>query len=126
MPTRRAAQNSRESTSTSAATNLIHDTLFLCATISACASQVPAFNMRLRITVRRHGLPETPIIWNVDLETSTIAQLLEQVNDIIPIESSEWGFEDYAVELKGSDGVNFECLHFQQVGKVMKEDDEVM
>ena len=55
-----------------------------------------------------------------------MAQLLEQVNEIIPVESSEWGFEDYAVELKGSNGVNFECLHFQQVGKVMKEDDEVM
>jgi len=82
--------------------------------------------MRLRITVRRHRLPETPIIWNVDLETTTIAQLLEQVNDIIPIETSEWGYDDYAVELKGSNGVNFECFHFQQIGKVFKEDDEVM
>jgi hypothetical protein len=82
--------------------------------------------MRLRITVRRHGLPETPVIWNVDSETSTIAQLLEQVNEIIPIESNEWGLEDYAVELKGNNGVNFECLHFQPVGKIMKEDDEVM
>jgi hypothetical protein len=82
--------------------------------------------MRLRITVRRHGLPETPIIWNVDSETSTIAQLLEQVSEIVPVESADWGLEDYAVELKGSNGVNFECLHFQPVGKVMKEDDEVM
>jgi hypothetical protein len=83
-------------------------------------------NMRLRLIVRRHGLPETPIIWNVDLETITISQLLEQVNDAIPIESGDWGFEDYAVELKGSNGVNYECLHYQVVGKVMKEDDEVM
>jgi hypothetical protein len=82
--------------------------------------------MRLLITVKRHGLPETPVIWNVELETSTIAQLLEQINDIIPIEQGDWGYEDYAVDLKGSRGVNFECLHFQQVGKVFKEDDEVM
>jgi hypothetical protein len=82
--------------------------------------------MRLRLTVRRHNLPETPVVWNVDLETSTIAQLLEQVNDAIPIESGDWGFEDYAVELKGSNGVNYECLHYQIVGKVFKEDDEVM
>lgn len=82
--------------------------------------------MRLRIVVRRYSLPETPIIWNVDAEDSTIAQLLEQVNEIIPIESNDWGLEDYAVELKGSNGINFECLHFQPVGKVMKEDDEVM
>ncbi|KAG0652943.1 hypothetical protein D0Z07_0132 [Hyphodiscus hymeniophilus] len=82
--------------------------------------------MRLRITVRRHCLPDTPIIWNVDLGSSTISELLTKVNEIIPIESGEWGLEDYAVDLKGSNSVNYECLHFQEVGKVMKEDDEVI
>lgn len=82
--------------------------------------------MRLRLTVKRYGLPETPVVWNVELETSTIAQLLEQVNDAIPIESNDWGFEDYAVELKGVNGINYECLHYQVVSKVFKEDDEVM
>ena len=76
--------------------------------------------------MRRHCLPETPIIWNVDSGSSTVAQLLEKINEVIPIESGEWGLEDYAVDLKGSSGINYECLHFQQVGKVMKEDDEVM
>ncbi len=76
--------------------------------------------------MRRHGLPDIPIMWSIDSESSTIAQLLEQVNEIVPIESEDWGVEDYAVELKGSNGVDFECLHFQPVGKVMKEDDEVM
>ena len=47
-------------------------------------------------------------------------------NEAIPLESGEWGLEDYAVELKGSYELNFECLHYQLVGKVMKEDDEVM
>jgi hypothetical protein len=83
--------------------------------------------MRLRLSVRRHGLPETPIIWVVDTTTApTIAQLLEQVNEAIPIESGEWGLEDYAVDVKGSSGVNYECLHFQPVSTVMKEEDEVM
>jgi hypothetical protein len=82
--------------------------------------------MRLRLTVRRHGLPETPVVWTIDSETATIAQLLEQVSEAIPLESGEWGLEDYAVELKGSYELNFECLHYQLVGKVMKEDDEVM
>ena len=84
--------------------------------------------MRLRLTVRRHGLPETPVIWDVDTQCSapTISQLLEQVNEVIPIESADWGLEDYAVEVKGTEGVNYECLHFQPVGKVMKEEDEVM
>lgn len=84
--------------------------------------------MRLRIIVRRHGLPETPIVWAIDTTGApTVSQLLEQINDIIPIESDgEWGLEDYAVELKGVDGVNYECLHFQPVASVMKEDDEVL
>ena len=82
--------------------------------------------MRLRLTVRRHGLPATPVVWNIDSETATIAQLLEQVSEAIPLESGEWGLEDYAVELKGHYGLSFECLHYQPVGKVMKEDDEVV
>ena len=82
--------------------------------------------MRLRLTVKRHGLPDTPIVWTVELTSITISKLLEEVNYAIPIESGDWGFEDYAVELRGTDGVNFECLHYQPVGKVFKEDDEVM
>lgn len=50
----------------------------------------------------------------------TIAQFVERVNDIIPLESDDWGLEDYAVEVRG-----FECLHFSEVGQVLKEDDEV-
>ena len=82
--------------------------------------------MRLRLTVKRHGLPDAPIVWTVESETITISKLLEEVHDAIPIESGDWGFEDYAVELKGANGVNFECLHYQNVGKVFKEDDEIM
>ncbi|KAL9028583.1 MAG: hypothetical protein Q9196_003072 [Gyalolechia fulgens] len=50
----------------------------------------------------------------------TISQLLEQVNDIIPLESGEWGLEDYMVEVGG-----FECLHFLETSQVLKEGDEV-
>ncbi|QSZ33233.1 hypothetical protein DSL72_002821 [Monilinia vaccinii-corymbosi] len=84
--------------------------------------------MRLRLTVRRHSLPDCPIIWDVNTSTSspTVSELLDQINDVIPIESAEWGMEDYAVEVKGKEGVNYECLHFQPVGKVMKEEDEVI
>ena len=83
--------------------------------------------MRLRLTVRRHSLPETTIIWVVETTPSpTIAELLESVNESVPIESEEWGFEDYAVELKGNGECSYECLHYQLVSKVMKEDDEVM
>ncbi|CAG8958086.1 hypothetical protein HYFRA_00000430 [Hymenoscyphus fraxineus] len=84
--------------------------------------------MRLRLTVERHALPSTNIIWHIEKTSApTIHFLLEKVNEVIPIESADqWGLEDYAVELKGSNGVNFECLHFQEVFKVFKEDDEVI
>ncbi|CZR53317.1 uncharacterized protein PAC_03195 [Phialocephala subalpina] len=86
--------------------------------------------MRLRLTVKRHGLPDTPVVWVVDTTSSpspTVSQLLEAVNEAIPIESDgEWGLEDYAVELKGANGANYECLHFQHLAVVMKEDDEVI
>lgn len=84
--------------------------------------------MRLRLNVRRHNLPDCPIIWDVNTSTSapTVSELLNEINDVIPIESTEWGMEDYAVEVKGKGGLNYECLHFQPVDKVMKEEDEVM
>ncbi|KAI9643979.1 hypothetical protein NHQ30_007331 [Ciborinia camelliae] len=84
--------------------------------------------MRLRLTVRRHNLPDCHIIWDVNTSTSapTVLELLDQINEVIPIESTEWGMEDYAVEVKGKEGVNYECLHFQLVGKVMKEEDELI
>jgi len=82
--------------------------------------------MRLYLTIRRHGLPETPIVWNIESESSTISQLLEQVHDAIPIETDDWGFEDYAIDLKGANGNCYECLHYDIVGKVLQEGDEVM
>ncbi|KAI9825030.1 MAG: hypothetical protein M1826_007108 [Phylliscum demangeonii] len=60
-----------------------------------------------------------PILWTAE-KGSTIAQLLESVNDIIPLESDHWGLEDYAVDVLG-----FECLHFQEVKAVLRDGDVV-
>ena len=85
--------------------------------------------MRLRLTVQRHGLPPMQVLWTVGTVRPgyvaggagvTVSQLLEQINEIIPLESSDWGLEDYAVEVQG-----FECLHFSELTEVLKEDDEV-
>ncbi|KAL8915804.1 MAG: hypothetical protein Q9172_006654 [Xanthocarpia lactea] len=85
--------------------------------------------MRLRLTVQRHGLPPARVLWTIAAlrppfsaagPEPTIAQLLEQINEIIPLESEDWGLEDYAVEVRG-----FECLHFSETNQVLKEDDEV-
>jgi hypothetical protein len=52
--------------------------------------------------------------------SATISQLLEDVNDIVQLESDDWGLEDYVVEVGG-----YECLHFQPIDSVLKEDDKV-
>jgi hypothetical protein len=83
--------------------------------------------MRLRLLIRRHALPDTAVVWAVDnAENPTISQLLEAINEVIPLESGgDWGLEDYSVEIKGS-GTNFECFHFQLVKTILHEDDEVL
>jgi hypothetical protein len=85
-----------------------------------------AAQMRLRLVVRRHHLPEVRIIFTVSLEAEpTVAKLLELVNETIPLESGEWGLEDYVVELCGRNGGSFECLHFQTISSILEKDDEV-
>lgn len=61
----------------------------------------------------------------------TIAQLLEDVNEVVPLEtepsvfdpefSGQWGLEDYVVEVGGS-----ECLHFMEVEGLLRDGDEVV
>lgn len=63
----------------------------------------------------------------------TVAQLLEDVNDVVPLEtepsmfdldpefSGTWGLEDYVVEVDGS-----ECLHFMEIGGLLRDGDEVV
>ncbi|KAL9601266.1 MAG: hypothetical protein Q9219_002671 [cf. Caloplaca sp. 3 TL-2023] len=85
--------------------------------------------MRLHLTIQRNALPPVRILWVTGVlglpspaaETEpTISQLLDQINDVIPLESGEWGLEDYTVEVRG-----FECLHFLEASQVLKEGDEV-
>ncbi|KAL4961233.1 uncharacterized protein BDV14DRAFT_128255 [Aspergillus stella-maris] len=121
--------------------------------------------MRLHLTISRHGLPITRILWttsppsllghNLPNASSilpaassavtssrmpnalysnggyTIAQLLEDVNEVIPLEteprlfedesSGQWGLEDYVVEVGGS-----ECLHFMELEGILRDGDEVL
>ncbi|KAG8533683.1 uncharacterized protein KY384_001424 [Bacidia gigantensis] len=82
-------------------------------------------SMRLRLTIWRHGLPPASILWSlapplVTGASYTISQLLEQVNESIPLEAGDWGLEDYTVEVEG-----FECLHYADVSHLLKDDDNV-
>ncbi|CAD0115194.1 unnamed protein product [Aureobasidium uvarum] len=81
---------------------------------------VTAVAMRIRLQVLRHQLPPTKVLWKVDSATTT-AELLTQISDFFPLEAEGWGLEDYAVHLGG-----YELLHFQQLGDILKEDDEVV
>ncbi|KAF2006625.1 hypothetical protein P154DRAFT_517682 [Amniculicola lignicola CBS 123094] len=80
--------------------------------------------LRLRVTVQRHALPALNIIWSVPATASpqayTIARLLEDINNVVPLEADDWGLDDYAVEVGG-----FECLHFSPVLQSLKDDDHL-
>jgi hypothetical protein len=86
--------------------------------------------MRLQVSVERYSLPATNIVFTTSAlgpspatssPDATIAQLLEDVNDIVPLESANWGLEDYAVEVNG-----YECLHFSPIDAVLRDDDQVV
>lgn len=81
------------------------------------------------MVIQRQSLPPVQLLWTLrhlcpPLAAAggsfTICQLLEQINEIIPLEAEDWGLEDYAVEVGG-----FECLHFSEISHVLKEDDVV-
>ncbi|EFW99662.1 hypothetical protein CMQ_5473 [Grosmannia clavigera kw1407] len=83
--------------------------------------------LRLRLRIRRHGLPETRIVFVLNIgDDATVSKFLEEVNGIIPLEADDWGLEDYVVELQSSKGTSFECLHFQTVADTLEKDDEVL
>ena len=84
--------------------------------------------MRLQLTIQRQGLPPTKVLWNSEAlrpnhvgngASTTVAQFLEQINEVIPLEAEDWGLEDYAVEVRG-----FECLHYCSAS-IFKDDDHV-
>lgn len=87
-------------------------------------------HLRLRLHVRRHGLPEEHILFPVPLSNDpTIADLLELVNNDIPLVDGdgEWDLNDYVVELHQTpSGAAFECLHFRPVAGLLEKDDEVL
>ncbi|KAG6000262.1 hypothetical protein E4U43_001650 [Claviceps pusilla] len=88
---------------------------------------MPTQDIRLRLAVRRHGVPEVKLVWPCKRSADgTIAKLLAAVNEVVPLESGEWGLEDYAVELVGADGDTFECLHFQLVAQTLKDEDQLI
>ncbi|POR31813.1 Uncharacterized protein TPAR_07985 [Tolypocladium paradoxum] len=83
--------------------------------------------LRLRVSIQRNGVPEVKLVWpcarSHDL---TVSKLVAQINDVVPLEGGEWGLEDYVVELSDGKGGSYECLHFQQVAQILKDEDQVL
>jgi hypothetical protein len=81
--------------------------------------------MRIKLSVCRYRLPTVSLLWNVPQDQAnagtTITFLLAKIDEIIPLETDTWSLEDYTVEIGG-----FECLHFQPISSVIKEDDHVV
>jgi len=77
--------------------------------------------MRVRLSIQRHELPEVKVLWPIATEINTISELLDSINNSIPLESDAWGLDDYVVEIEG-----FECLHYANVRSVLNENDELM
>ena len=76
--------------------------------------------MRLRLNICRHELPPAKVLFGVPDSPTSVSKLLELINHLVPLESVDWGLEDYVAE-HGS----FECLHYSDVHQVLKDDDEL-
>ncbi|KEQ94189.1 hypothetical protein AUEXF2481DRAFT_41364 [Aureobasidium subglaciale EXF-2481] len=76
--------------------------------------------MRIRLQVQRNRLPPIKVLWKVD-SSSTTAELVTKISGYFPLEAEGWGLEDYTVHLGG-----YELLHFQKLGEVLREDDELV
>lgn len=79
--------------------------------------------MRLRLRIERNELPPTQILHSISsTQTSqTIAQFLQNINVLFPLESTNWDISDYAVLVGG-----YEATHYTEVGQAFKDEDEVV
>ncbi|ETN42963.1 uncharacterized protein HMPREF1541_02121 [Cyphellophora europaea CBS 101466] len=93
--------------------------------------------MRLQVSIHRHMLPDVNIIFatgtgpasHTTSNSATIFNLLEDLNNLVPLESPEkWGLEDYVVEVaaRSEQQSAYECLHYLPISSVLREDDEVI
>ena len=81
--------------------------------------------MRIKLTVQRNKLEPVDVLWTISEDsykstTHTISRWLSEVDEVIPLESEDWGLEDYVVHIQG-----FECLHFKNTGHVFRDGDHV-
>ena len=82
-------------------------------------------NMRILLTIQRNRLDSVEVLWTIPEDSykspsHTISRWLAEVDEAFPLETDEWGLEDYVVHIQG-----FECLHFKTTGEVFRNGDHV-
>nr|OQO15783.1 hypothetical protein B0A51_16303 [Rachicladosporium sp. CCFEE 5018] len=79
--------------------------------------------MRLRLTLLRPSLPAIKALWPLPTgsQTLTISALLTLLSATFPLDSPTLGLETYSLSISG-----YEALHWQEVGSVLKDEDEVV
>jgi hypothetical protein len=81
--------------------------------------------MRIRLCVNRYLLPPVKIWWDTSSfepgDDHTVSTFLARISQIVPLEHSQWGLEDYVVEIEG-----FEVLHFQVLEAIVRDCDQVV
>lgn len=75
--------------------------------------------MRIKLEVLRQDLPPVKVLWSVTPHMLA-SQLLEKIDEHFPLESDDWGFEDYAVQLDG-----YEILHYMPLDNLLDQDSHV-
>lgn len=75
--------------------------------------------MRVRLQIHRHALPETRLLWQAK-PSHTVAQFLQSLNVQYPLETAQWGLEDYVVSI-----ADYEALHYHRIGDVFQPDDQI-
>lgn len=80
--------------------------------------------MRLRLRILKEDGSISQILWgleeNHEAQTTTIAQLLEQVDNAVGLQSILKDLSHLVVEVDG-----YECLSHLLAGKLLKDEDEV-
>ena len=81
--------------------------------------------MRLRLVIQRNELQPANLCWFIPGDF-TVAQLLHNVNDFIPLRSADWALNQYVVEVPGHYGLNYEIMHFEQLRYYINDDSDLL
>ena len=80
------------------------------------------YSMRLYVNVKRYELPDSKFVYSVTSgqQSCSISALMFAINKQMPMESGNWGLEDYSLRLNG-----YDLLHYSKVDEVLRDGDQI-